>query len=301
MALVHLDEYAQLLESVLGQLDIKLSALRDDLRGTDNRTLTDIYNKMADRLPRVIYDSAGTELSSYIKNLDTGLSTRASETTLSGIKTQTDKLTFDASSYLYVNAAVVANPSNLDVALSTRASEDTLSGFSGKFPSAAALADNLSNPTTTIVGSALLGWDGTYWRRLAVDTTSRLRTVVESLPSLPSGTNTIGAVFADYTTVDTINQSVGTTEVTGTAVDCRRRGGKIVYMLNTQDADVTVTIEGSDNGTDWYVVRDGISLPAGSSKYGVLNDRHAYVRARAVAAASPSTGTVKVTVAMMSW
>jgi len=66
-------------------------------------------------------------------------STRASESTLSGIKTQTDKLTFDASNYLQVNVKSTVNPSNLDVTLSTRASESTLSGLSGKFPSAVAL------------------------------------------------------------------------------------------------------------------------------------------------------------------
>jgi len=44
-----------------------------------------------------------------------------------------------------------------------------------KFPSAVALADNLSNPTTTIIGSALLAFDGTYFRRLAADTSGRLR------------------------------------------------------------------------------------------------------------------------------
>jgi NCAIR mutase (PurE)-related protein len=114
-------------------------------------------------------------------NMDVALSTRASESTLSGIKSQTDKLTFDASNYLQVNVKATVNPSNLDVALSTRASESTLSGLSGKFPSAVTLADNLGNPTTTIIGAANLGWDGTYWRRLATDTSSRLRTVVESI------------------------------------------------------------------------------------------------------------------------
>jgi hypothetical protein len=63
----------------------------------------------------------------------------------------------------------------LDVALSTRASESTLSGLNGKFPSAVALADNLANPTTTVVGAAGLGFDGTNWRRLAADTSGRLR------------------------------------------------------------------------------------------------------------------------------
>ena len=118
-----------------------------------------------------------TTLSSILSQLDVALSTRASETTLSEIKGQTDKLTFDASDYLYVNAAIVANPSNLDVLLSTRASESTLNAFSDKFPSAAALSDALGNPTTTIVGSALLGWDSaaSNWERIQTDGSGRLK------------------------------------------------------------------------------------------------------------------------------
>lgn len=98
------------IKSKLDNLDISLTTLRDALRGTGNKTLTD---------------------------LDTGLSNILSK---------------------------------LDVNLSTRASDSTLSSFSGKFPSAASLSDNISNPTTTIVGSALLGFDGTVWRRVRVDT-----------------------------------------------------------------------------------------------------------------------------------
>jgi len=113
-------------------------------------------------------------------NLDVALSTRASETTLSGIKSQTDKLSFDAS-----NRLAIQNPPNLDVTLSSRASEATLSSFSSKFPSATALTDNMSNPSTTIVGSALLGWDGTYWRRVSIDTYGKLRIVVESILANP--------------------------------------------------------------------------------------------------------------------
>jgi hypothetical protein len=78
---------------------------------------------------------------------------------------------------------------NLDVALSTRASDSTLSSFSGKFPSAAALADNLSNPTTTVIGSALLAWDGTYWRRVAADSSNRLRVVAEVVTNVANPSN----------------------------------------------------------------------------------------------------------------
>jgi hypothetical protein len=96
------------------------------------------------------------------------------------------RVAVDPNRRLRVVAESVANPSNLDVALSSRASESTLSSFSGKFPSATSLSDNLSNPSTTIVGSALLGWDGANWRRVVVDATSRLRVVAESVANPPN-------------------------------------------------------------------------------------------------------------------
>jgi len=65
----------------LGNLNITLTQLRDDLRGTGNRTLTDLYN----------------QLTSILGQLDVALSTRASEATLASIanalaSTATDKL-----------------------------------------------------------------------------------------------------------------------------------------------------------------------------------------------------------------
>jgi len=57
------------IKSKLDQLDISLSSLRDALRGTDNRTLTDLYNIN----------------NNILSKLDVSLSTRASEATLSAI------------------------------------------------------------------------------------------------------------------------------------------------------------------------------------------------------------------------
>jgi hypothetical protein len=96
-----------------------------------------------------------------LQNLDTALSTRASESTLSGIKSQTDKLTFDTS-----NRLAIQNPPNLDVALSTRASESTLSSFVG--------TPDSSPPSKGVV---LLGYDGTYLRRVLVDSSGKLLTI----------------------------------------------------------------------------------------------------------------------------
>jgi hypothetical protein len=89
-------------------------------------------------------------------NLDVALSTRASETTLSAIKTQTDKLTFDASNRLKVLLESLPNPPNLDVALSTRASESTLSALKNALASVgsdkvrASIVDALPEGTNTI-------------------------------------------------------------------------------------------------------------------------------------------------------
>jgi len=99
------------------------------------------------------------------------LSNLASEATLSAIKNAlasigTDKL-----------LTTPDNPPNLNVALSTRASESTLSSLNGKFPAVTALSDNIPNPTTTILGSALLGYDdaNTVWRRLRVTADGKLQ------------------------------------------------------------------------------------------------------------------------------
>jgi len=82
---------------------------------------------------------------------------------------------------------------NIDTQLSTRASESTLSSFSGKFPSATSLSDSLDNPTTTILGSALLGFDGTYWRRVRVDTSGRL--AIQNPPNFDVATSTLARLF----------------------------------------------------------------------------------------------------------
>jgi len=296
--IIPLDCYGQLLENISNRLDISLSTLRNDIRGGDNRTLTDLFNKL-DSLDNALASVATDKFRvSLVDSLPSGSNLIGK---IAGDQGLALKQVGADDGRLDVYCSFVANPSNLDVALSTRASESTLSSLDGKFPSAASLSDSLSNPRTTIVGSALLGWDGSYWRRVAVDSSSRLRAVVESIPSIPAGSNIIGGVFADYAYAHTINEQVGTTEVTGTAIDVRRRGGKLIYMHNSQDIDVTVTIEGSYDGSEWFPIRSNITLAAGEKKVGILTDRFGYIRAKAKASSSPSSGNVVITVASMSW
>jgi len=71
------------IESILDQLDLKISELRDALRGTGNKTLTDLE----------------TDLSNILSQLDVTLSTRASEATLSDVKANTDNLDISLSTH----------------------------------------------------------------------------------------------------------------------------------------------------------------------------------------------------------
>jgi len=52
-----------------------------------------------------------------------------------------------------------------------------LDEIKNKFPDSVALGDSISNPTTTIIGSALLGYDetGGVWERVRTDGSGRLK------------------------------------------------------------------------------------------------------------------------------
>ena len=70
------------IKKILSKLDITLSALRDALKGTDNKDFSTLESDIED-------------IKNFLaSNLDVALSTRATESTLSSIKSQTDKLTF---------------------------------------------------------------------------------------------------------------------------------------------------------------------------------------------------------------
>ena len=71
-------------------------------------------------------------------------------------------------------------------------------------------------------------------------------------------------------------------------------------MKNTQDVSVTITIEGSYDGSDWYTIKDNITLGSNEAKFGTLKAPFGYIRAKAVASSTPSSGSVVVTVASMT-
>ena len=94
-------------------------------------------------------------------------------------------------------------------ALNVDLSDSVTVTVDSEFPAAAALADNSANPTTTSVGSHLLGYDSgnTNWNRVEVDDVGHLQIDVLSITAgdnnignvdiasaLPAGSNTIGVV-----------------------------------------------------------------------------------------------------------
>ena len=94
-------------------------------------------------------------------------------------------------------------------ALNVDLSDSVTVTVDSEFPAAAALADDSGNPTTTSVGSHLLGYDSgnTNWNRVEVDDAGHLQIDVLSITAgdnnignvdiasaLPAGSNTIGVV-----------------------------------------------------------------------------------------------------------
>jgi len=221
------------LSSILGKLDVNLSTRLAETTFT-SRWDGGIYGFDGTTARKIKTDAAG-ELQVDVltlpnpSNLDVALSTRASETTLSAIKTQTDKLTFDAANRLTVNAAVVANPSNLDVALSTRASEATLSSILNK------LDVNLSTRLADTKIPNALG-------QASLDVVGSTMYALGVVPSyLPSRMPYCIA-----------NISVGTTEGS-TAIAAP--GGKMLILRNRGDVDILVGVNGSVPATNPLILR----------------------------------------------
>ncbi len=71
---------------IYAQLDLKISELRDALKGANNKD----------------FSTLEIDVEGILSQMDVALSTRASESTLNSIKLQTDNLTFDANNFLKV-------------------------------------------------------------------------------------------------------------------------------------------------------------------------------------------------------
>ncbi len=212
-----------------------LAAVRDRLPSS----LTTAGNLRIAILEDTVGLAKDSTLTTIRDRLDVALSTRASEATLSGIKSQTDKLTFDASNRLVVNAAVVANPPNLDVALSTRASESTL----------AAIRDRLDVALSTRLS------ESTFTARVPVLSTQTLDIGGSSYPAL----NVVPSIGGDISRMPYMIDNINVT-TTESSTSIAAPGAKVVMITNKGDVDCLIGVNGSVPTTNPLKVRARCSL-----------------------------------------
>lgn len=253
-------------------LDIALSTLDADLKSN---------------LPRKLVLDDGTGTYGEIHRSGNALLISINEDKVGLLKTA--DLSFDASGYLNVNAQVVANPPNLDVALSTRASESTLSDLNSKFPAASSLADGMANPTTTIIGSALLGFNGTNWDRVL---TTGGRLIVDKIHLLQFDAENRPYVRAEPHRIYPSDTATGDGTSTSFTLNLTLEKGvrKTLHLINGFSVDATVDIEGSVDGTDYFTIVSGITIPAGESRWGVLDSAIQSVRVSVTTTTAPASG-----------
>jgi hypothetical protein len=171
----------------MGFLDTRWIRRITETIGVDNPNFANLNAPLADIKSR---------LDSNLPNLDTALSTRASETTLSSLRDR-----------------VESNLPNLDVALSTRASEATLGDIKTR------LADVLPRNITQIAGTTLSGRDwsldfATLPERGLLELVAHTTTPLPANGTWTSGTESalitgrlVGSCFSDQSGTLYIEQS----------------------------------------------------------------------------------------------
>ena len=174
-------------------------------------------------------------------------------------------------------------------ALNVDLSDSVTVTVDSEFPAAAALADNSGNPTTTSVGSHLLGYDSgnTNWNRVEVDDAGHLQIDVLSITAgdnnignvdiasiaagdnnignvdiasaLPAGSNTIGVVdlgSTDNAVLDAIAASLALLD-------------NSIASGNELQVDVVASLPAGDNNIGNV---DIVSLPASTNTIEVVGD-----------------------------
>lgn len=156
--------------------------------------------------------------------------------------------------------------------VTANAGSGTFTTSDSHFPAAAALADNLTNPTTTEIGANLLAWDATnsVWRRVQVDAgTGTLK--------VDPGTVTVtGAITANQggapwsqnlTQINSV--ALGSPSNYGTSPGAVSVAGVNAFVTNTVTISGTVTANvGTTNGLALDTSVNGILVAQGSTTSG---------------------------------
>jgi len=234
--------------------ELILSAILKDSTGADlSSYIKNIDTKLSTALLSVILkDSTGSELSSYVKNLDVLLSSRASESTLTAIKSKTD---------------------NIDVLLSTRASESTLATIKDRLPSSLTTAGNFKTAILEdAVGLAKESTLSSIKNALASVGTDKIRvSVVDSIPTSPFNLTQISGTAltardwsSDFAKLQNLDISLSTRASESTLAAIKSKTDNLDVLLSTRASEGTLA-----------AVRDRLPsslTTAGNLKTAILED-----------------------------
>ena len=157
-------------------------------------------------------------------------------------------------------------------ALNVDLSDSVTVTVDSEFPAAAALADDSGNPTTTSVGSHLLGYDSgnTNWNRVEVDDAGHLQIDVLSITA---GDNNIGNV--DIASIAAGDNNIGNVDI-ASALPAGSNTIGVVDLGSTDNAVLDAIaaslalLDNSIQSGDELQVDIVGSLPAGSAAIGKL-------------------------------
>jgi len=74
----------------------------------------------------------------------------------------------------------------------------------------------------------------------------------------------------------------------------------VITINNTLDQDVTIQVQGSLDGSDWYDIGSSFSVTAGNKDYQTFTEAWIYVRITVQCGSSPTSGSLTVKMALRS-
>ena len=137
-----------------------------------------------------------------------------------------------------------------------------------EFPAAAALADATANPTTTVVGAMMEGFNGTTWDRIRVDSSMNLKTAEQYAAVAEDNTNGIIAQIEKPLATNTYAPSIFLDAGTATTLNIKSSAGNLLsFWCSNANAAVryfqihnTATTPAGGATALWY-----IAIPAGGT------------------------------------
>jgi len=139
------------------------------------------------------------------------------------------------------------NPSNPNGQTSSLFSQPVVITYDQLPTASTGLHDAITNPTTSIIGNAMLGWNSSSWERIRTDTalagTGSNNTV--------SGILAVGVGPGYAVRIDPTNLPVGVNTSSSINVD----GASAVTLAISTTTTGTFIIEGTSDNTNWVLLR----------------------------------------------